>query len=444
MVLASLDRRRKWLAAAAATAAVVAMAGIALLAGVGGGTPPPSGAASARPIADASAAVVTPSDLVVPGTLYQSPSPSPNLEAPAGPTFPALDLFVTPSPAPARGALPTDPADRHDPRRPMPVQSTDWLTLKAAGRIAIVDGGVAVLPAGADPLVYPATGLAVPETGTLDVGWTRWIVEPFGYGSDAKGNRYSNLSYWNLCGDGAMAVALWYWQQSTGYPNVTGTEGYFLDPYASESVPWPARGPSIPVSGGTRLGTYWSGSDRVSGFTAHGRGFVMYMAMAARPATWQSTGFAIFARDGKAMYPTLGTPRTNIQAGLNWEVSGQNRATWSEAYYALVIRPDPTLARDLTAAVMLDVGRDGVPVIGAVDTYNLPNWQNGSATPHIRHAVAIVGYDNTANPPTYTYLDTCGRSCNNRGGNHNGQVHVIAQSEMMLAIQNTVGSGFVW
>jgi hypothetical protein len=430
------------LAAAAAVAVVVALAGLALSAG-GSAAPslrPSIAPVTGQPIAVASTAGATASDLIVPGTLYQSPSP----EEPAGPTFPPLDLFVTPSPAPARGALPTDPSDHKDLRRPLPVQSIDWLTLKAAGRIGIVNGAVAVLPARSDPLADQSTGLPVPAKRTLDLTWTRWVVEPFGYGYDAKGNHYSNLNYWNLCGDGAMTVALWYWQQLTGHPNVTGTAGYFLDPYASEAVPWPAYGPNVPVSGGTRLGTYWSGSDGVSGFTAHGRGFVMYLSMSARPATWQSAGFAVFAKDGKALYPTLGTPRTNIQAGLNWEVSGQDPGSWPEAYYASVIRPDPTVARDLTAAVMLDVGRDGVPVVGAVDTYNLPNWQNGSATPHIRHAVAIVGYDNTSNPPTFTYLDTCGRSCNNRGGNQNGQIHVVAQSQMVLAIQNTVGSGFVW
>jgi hypothetical protein len=430
------------LAAGAAVVSVVTVAGLALVAG--GSRPPassPSPTISAgEPVAFASTAAATASDLVVPGTLYVSPSP----EEPAGPTFPPLDLLVTPSPAPARGALPTDPSDHRDPRRPLPVQSTDWLALKAAGRIAIVDGGVAVLPARSDPLVDPSTGLAVPDKRTLDLGWTRWVVEPFGYGHDAKGNYYSNKSYWNLCGDGAMTVALWYWQQLTGRPDVTGTAGYFLDPYASEAVPWPASGPNVPVSKGTRIGTYWSGSDAVSGFTAHGRGFIMYLSMSARPATWQSNGFAVFAKNGKALYPTLGTPRTNIQAGLNWEVSGHDAASWPEAYYASVIRPDPTLERDLTAAVMLDVGRDGVPVIGAVDTFNLPNWQNGKATPHIRHAIAIVGYDNTSNPPTFTYLDTCGRSCNNRGGNQNGQIHRIAQSQMVLAIKNTVGSGFVW
>jgi hypothetical protein len=438
----SFRLRRHWLAAAAVFASVVALAGVALFAaGSAAPAPSPSPASTAgEPLAFASGAGATPSELVVPGTLYQSPSPG---DTP-GPTFPPLDLFVTPSPAPARGALPTDPSDRRDPRRPLPVQSMDWLTLKAAGRIAIVDRGVAVLPARSDPLLDQSSGLPLPDKRTLDLGWTRWVVEPFGYGHDAKGNYYSNLNYWNLCGDGAMTVALWYWQQLTGHPDVTGTAGYFLDPYGAEAVPWPANGPNVPASKGALVGTYWSGSDAVSGFTAHGRGFVMYMSMSARPATWQSSGFAVFAKDGKALYPTLGTPRTNIQAGLNWEVSGHDNASWPEAYYASVIRPDPTLARDLTAAVMLDVGRDGVPVIGAVDTYNLPNWQNGSATPHIRHAVAIVGYDNTSNPPTFTYLDTCGHSCNNRGGNQNGQIHVIAQSQMVLAIKNTVGSGFVW
>ena len=93
---------------------------------------------------------------------------------------------------------------------------------------------------------------------------------------------------------------------------------------------------------------------------------------------------------------------------------------------------------------MLDVGRDGVPVVAAVDTFDLPNWQAGSATPHIRHAVSIVGYDNAANPPTFTYIDTCGAACNPRSGNENGGIHVIAQSAMVAAIQDSVGIGFSW
>jgi|GEM_PF-897110 hypothetical protein len=434
---------RKWIAAGGAVVAVVALAGVALVAG---GSPSTPSGATAAPTPGASVAIAldptgtNPSSLVVRGTMTAEPT----TDVTEAPTFPPLDLFATPSPAPARGALPTDPSYAIDPRRPLPVQAVDWLELKASGRISILGGQVTVLPATADPLVNPSSGAPVPAKAMLDTTWTRWVVEPPGYGTDEKGDRYSNLSYWNLCGDGAMTVALWYWQQLIGHPDVTGTAGYFLDPYATEAVGWPSPGPTIPISGGRRLGTYWSGTDRVSGFTANGRGFVMYLAMRSQPATWQSAGLSVFARDGRPLYPTSGTPRTNIQTGLNWEVSGRDPTNWTEAYYASVIRPDPTLARDLTAAVMLDVGRDGVPVVGAVDAYNLPNWQAGSATPHTRHAIAIVGYDNTANPPSFTYIDTCGRSCNARGGNGYGQLHVIAQSQMVLSIQNRVGSGFVW
>jgi len=58
--------------------------------------------------------------------------------------------------------------------------------------------------------------------------------------------------------------------------------------------------------------------------------------------------------------------------------------------------------------------------------------------------VTIVGYDNTANPPTYTYLDTCGRGCNSRSGNQNGGIYVISQAAMVRAIQDSGGSGFIW
>lgn len=448
-MIASRITGRKRLIAAGALVAVVAVGGVAVMSGGGAApsqTPTPAPASGATTsgatgaIALGSAPGPTPTPLIVPGTLTPEPTP----EATPSPTFPALDLLVTPSPAPARGALPTDPSSTIDSRRPLPVQSTTWLTLKASGRISLSGGGITLLPPGSDPLVNPSTGLPVPAKAMLDTSWTRWIVEPPGYGYDEKGNHYSNLSYWNLCGDGAMAATLWYWQQLTGDPDVTGTAGYFLDPYASEAVAWPSPGPTVAVSGGTRVGTYWSGSDAVSGFTAHGRGFVMYLAMQSQPASWNSAGLSVFARNGQPLYPTSGTPRTNIQTGLNWEVSGRNPTDWTEAFYASVIRPDPTLARDLTAAVMLDVGRDGVPVVGAVDAYGLPNWQAGSATPHTRHAIAIVGYDNTANPPTFTYIDTCGRSCNNRGGNQNGQLHVISQAQMVVSIQARVGSGFVW
>jgi hypothetical protein len=414
---------------------------------------PPGASPGASTIGSSSAAAGSSAPFATPG------SPSPGRATPASPTvlptasptpspysaFDPIDLFAVPTVAPDEGALPTDQVDAPAPRRPIPAQSSEWLRLKAAGRIALVDGAVFVLPQETDPLIDPRTGSAVPSARTLDTSYARWIVEPFGYGKDAKGNTFSDKNYWNLCEAGATTAALYYWQQLTGHPDVTGTEGYFLDPYEAEGAKWPSPGPSVVVSGGKRIGTYWSGSDRVNGFTAHARGYIMYVGMAMQPPGWTSVGQAVYAdAAGRPLYPTIGAPRTSIQVALNWEASGRDEEAWATYWYASVMRFAPNAARDLQMAVTLDVGRDGVPVVVELDTHDLPNWQAGSATPHIRHAVTIVGYDNTASPPTYTYLDTCGRACNSRGGNQNGQVHVIAQSEMVAAMQDTVGSGFVW
>ncbi len=382
-----------------------------------------------------------------------SASLAPGAVSGAGPSafpFDPIDLLApSADPSPAGTPQPGDPTFfRYDPRRPVPTQSPDWLALKATGRIAVSGGRIVTLPADADPLANPATGAAVPQAAALDLRWTRWIVEPPGVGVDERGNRYTDQSYWNLCGPGATAVALYYWQQLTGAPNVTGTAGYFLDPYAAAGVAWPASGPRFTTPDGVsqRYGTYWSGSDRLNGFTAHGRGFVMYLAMAVRPEGWTATGMDTFSgADGSSFYPTRGSSRNAIMAALNWEVAGHS-AGWADAYYANVGRRDPNLARDLQTAVMLDVGRDRVGVVAAIDTFDLPNWQaaRGGVTPHTRHAIAIVGYDNTTSPPTFTYIDTCGTSSNPRPGNGNGTPHVIPQQQLVQAIQDEAGSGFVW
>ncbi|MGD0862888.1 MAG: hypothetical protein ABSA21_09000 [Candidatus Limnocylindrales bacterium] len=442
-MIASLRSRRRVLASGAAILAVVALGAAALLVGPGAGAPASTAAASpataAMPTAaGTSFASIGSSALVTPGS---TASPS------RDPTFPPIDLFATQPPQLLHPSEPPGDSIFHfDAGRPIAAQSTDWLTLKAAGRIVLSDGKIGVLAAGANPLVNPVTGNPVPDARRLDVTWTRWVVEPPASGTDAKGNRYYDLSYWNMCGPGATAIALYYWQQLTGHPNVTGTAGYALDPYVATGVAWPSRGPTFAAPNGSaeHLGTYWSGSVNVNGFTAHGRGYLMYLAMAVRPAGWTSPGIDIFVDGrGKALYPTEGSPTRDIQAALNWEASS-HATDWTETYYTTVQRWDPNLARDLQVAVMLDVGRDGVPVVAAADTFDLPNWQAGSNTPHTRHAIAIVGYDNTANPPTFTYLDTCGRSCNSRAGNQNGQIHVISQAQMVKALTDGNGMGFIW
>jgi hypothetical protein len=384
----------------------------------------------------------------VPATASESATPP-------GSGFQPIDMFSTPAPespdpSSSRSSSPTyhvteSPLRVSLVRRPLATQSTPWLKAKAVGRVALVDGRTVLLDASTNPMLMPGTGRPIPDARMLDLSWAASIVEPQAYGYDEKGARYADRSYWALCGPGASTVALYYWQQLTGHPDVTGTAGYFVDPYTAEGVPWPSAGPTIPVSGGRWLGTYWSGTDTVNGFTAHGRGFLMYMAMQTQPPTWSATGIAVWAdASGHPYYPTRGAPLEYIQIGLNWEVSGRYPYDWSEAWYGTVYEWDPTLARDLQVAAMLDVGRDGVPVVAGVDTFDLPNWQAGASTPHTTHAVAIVGYDNTADPPTFTDVDTCGRACNPRSGNTNGQAYVIAQSKMADAIRDAVGIGFSW
>ena len=363
-------------------------------------------------------------------------TPAPTAIPSAAPTFRSLTVTL---PGPVLKG------EWVDPGRPLPVQSTDWTALKAAGRVAIVNGKVTILAADANPMVSQTTGLAIPATSILDTSWTRWIIEVPGVGRDEKGTYFRDLNYWKLCGDGAMTVALWYWQQLTGYPNVTGTSGYFLDPYVAQGSYWPFSGPRVALKGRTKLGTYWSGTDKVSGFVVNGRGYEMYLATAAQPAGWKTPGLSVY-RDkiGNPLYPTYGTDQGNLLAGLNWEVSGHDATTWGTAYYTTIARTDSILTRDLKTAVMLDVGRDGVPVVASVDAYYLPNWTDHDKTAHMNHAITIVGYDNKANPPTYTYIDTCGHACNQRWNNHNGDLHVIVQSQLVLAMRYREGAGFTW
>ena len=389
---------------------LTALASVGLLVVVAGCAAGPLSSDQA-PVEPSQAATLTPPVGGADGSRTAAPtaSPTPIL------AFPSIDMFVVPMsslPIQPNGA---DPSSLGDPRRPPGVQDAEWLDRKAAGLVTLVQGHIGWFDPNSNPMTL--NGSPLPQATALDTDWSRWIVEPYGYGVDAKGQTYSDESYWDLCGPGAATVALYYWQQMRGSPDVTGMSGSFVDPYAAEGVNWPSPGPHLPTSGsGKRVGTYWAGTDKANGFEAHGRGFMMYLATVAQPDTWSATGIAAFSepRSNKPAYPLWGTSRGNMQDGLNWEISG-HAPGWANTWYASVVKSDPTLAHDLQTAVTLDVGRDGVPVLVALDTADLPNWQTASGAPHVRHSVAIVGYDNESDPPTYTYLDTCGRMCT-RGG----------------------------
>ena len=123
--------RRPLIVAAVAVGLLLVIVFSAVLVGMQPGASSVPTAGGSQEIAFDPTADPAPSALLVPGTMYADPTatePSPTESL--GPTFQPIDVFATPSPAPARGALPTDPSFAQDARRPLPVQSVDWLGLK--------------------------------------------------------------------------------------------------------------------------------------------------------------------------------------------------------------------------------------------------------------------------------------------------------------------------
>ena len=258
-------------------------------------------------------------------TIRPAPTPSPS----PAPTFPPIDLLATPTPPPPHGALPTDQVDSPAPRRPVPAQSAEWLALKAAGRIALVDGQVIGPPSRRRSAEStPATGVSVPA-----VAQPRDRLRPLDRRADRLRPRRPAATPTPTRTTGTCANRGPRRRRSTtgssrtGHPNVTGTEGWFLDPYEAEGRRLAvARALPSSSSGGKRIGTYWSGTDAVNGYTAHGRGYIMYLGMEIQPPGWRSKGIPVYAdARGRPLYPTIGAPRTNIQVALNWEASGHHQ-----------------------------------------------------------------------------------------------------------------------
>jgi hypothetical protein len=94
-----------------------------------------------------------------------------------------------------------------------------------------------------------------------------------------------------------------------------------------------------------------------------------------------------------------------------------------------------------------DIQRDiaapqGVPLVANVATasgkYHLPNWAKARS---VNHSITIVGYDDQA--ATYTYIDTCGPSCNNTGSP--AGVYKVSQATLWaLLAAETDHDGIVW
>src|SRR5450759_2377102 len=139
------------------------------------------------------------------------------------------------------GVLPPEPGSGQDP----------------AFVIAKEQGRVRVHPDGRVEILSTAPAVTYPSSVELNTTWTGKVWEPQGSGTDDAGNVYIDNNYWNFCGPGATAVALWYWPNGNTFDTIT-TSGL-----AAYSEPNTALAPQNK--------TWWQGADGVS----TGRGAVM-------------------------------------------------------------------------------------------------------------------------------------------------------------------------
>lgn len=244
-----------------------------------------------------------------------------------------------------------------------------------------------------------------PAAHTLDTSIVKMIVEPPGAGHDDHGTYYSDANYWNFCAPGAVTAAMSYFNSNvTSWP-----AGTFKEPY----------GPHVST-------TYWGDSDTVSGYSTRGRAYLMHIALQVKPPNFSTAGLPSFST-----YPSHGAILSDQRDVLNWEASG-HASTWSTFFYQVVS------ASGLSSATLHhDITRDiygGHAVVASVNTAYLPNWSRS-----LGHAIAIVGYDDTAG--TYAYVDTCGKACNGASQATNGGIWHISQSRLYSAILS-LGAGY--
>jgi hypothetical protein len=289
--------------------------------------------------------------------------------------------------------------------------------------IAKEQGRVRVHPDGRVEILSTAPVVSYQSSVQLDTTtWTGKVWEPQGTGTDdaIPPKSYTDNNYWNFCGPGATAVALWYWT-TYGRPFVTGIAT------AAYTEPNPGLV--------THAITTWAATDAVS----NGRGAIMYLAENERPAPDASLWTWPGVIDWTSSYPNDGTPVDRIRDALNWEISDHVSVA---APYAWVPYTASLTQSALHTDVQRDIAGQGTPLVANVATssgrYNLPNWgKRGS----VNHSITIVGYDDSKG--TYTYIDTCGPGCNNSGAP--AGVYTVSQQTLWALLgAETDHDGIIW
>jgi hypothetical protein len=290
------------------------------------------------------------------------------------------------------------PSIRHWPLK----QPTDWVRAKRAHQVRRIHGAgtvIAPIAPGARRISAPPASLTLPSKVTAQ------FIEPLGVGQDDSGKRYVDVNYWNICAAGAATAAAAYFLDDP-----TDLSGTFREPY-----------------GPFAISTQWDAADTdsVGGFRAQARAYMLYMAEAVKPPSFDRPGI-----DNFDTYPTLGGAPQSVRDALNWELSSHNKGGhWATYFYFIQENSGPAFSPNrMNADIVADIAGSGAAVIANVDADYLPNWPDLAKPLH--HAIVIIGYDNDAD--TYTYLDTCGRLC---GSKTDGGTHVISQAKLFKAVQ---------
>ncbi|MGD0121101.1 MAG: hypothetical protein ABSC46_00900 [Candidatus Limnocylindrales bacterium] len=341
---------------------------------------------------------------------------SPSLTAAPSDTPPATP---TPTPTPTATATATPgPTPTNPPV--IPVAGASWqpdpvlAAAKAEGRVTIDSAGQAVILDVAPP------ARAYPAAAALDTRWTGLIQEPPRTGVDDKGTAYTDYNYSLFCGAGTATVVLYYWPAA--HNAVTTKAGYFVEP--------------VNLGANKHARTYW----KAQGLEGYGRGMILYLAVAAWPEPdrnqtwWPRPGLMNWDAHPPSTYVQ------NLVDGINWEASGASRLN----YFYVIVPASQLTATALRDHVHADIGL-GVPVVIAArtsdGTHSLPNWSTKPAKSAVNHFVSVVGYDDAAG--TYTVMDTCGITCNDR--NMRAGVRTISQANLFSLIQAEVDDdGIMW
>jgi hypothetical protein len=279
------------------------------------------------------------------------------------------------------------------------------VTVDAAGLVEI--SSVALQP--------PAYATAA----SLPTAWSGLIQEPPTSGKDDKGAAFVDYNYKLLCGPGTAAVVLFYFPAS--HAAVTTRSTVFREPVDLGRYRYAA--------------TYWKAQDA----GGNGRGMIAYLAAVEWPAP--DKGLSWWSRPGIIRWATHpATYVENLVDALNWEASGRTRLN----YFYVSVPASSLTASALLDHVHTDIGM-GLPVAVATRTsdgiHSLPAWRLKSRRSAGNHFITIVGYDDNAG--TYTVIDTCGLTCNDR--NVRGGVETMTQQAVYALIEaESDNDGIIW